>query len=73
MPVERLHSISYFLQTSPQFLLTPNPVNPVNYVSKTTAITSTRLGGNIEDAWEKKNAELRSMGLPTVLMPIDAE
>ena len=30
-------------------------------------------GGNIEDAWEKKNAELRSMGLPTVLMPIDAE
>ena len=26
-------------------------------------------GGDIEDAWEKKNAELRSMGLPTLPMP----
>lgn len=28
-------------------------------------------GGDIEDAWEKKNAELRSIGLPTLPMPQD--
>jgi len=29
----------------------------------------TKKGGDIEEAWEKKNAELRSMGLPTLPMP----
>ena len=30
-----------------------------------------RKGENIEDSWERLNSELREMGLPTVIMPVE--